>query len=81
MAQLKAGDKTYGEIVFEFPVLHTGWELDDKGYVVRDEGGDLCLVLTNHGRPYPAEVGELEKKIAEYTEAITKTREALKMAR
>lgn len=66
-------------ILFEFPVLYSGWECDEKGYVV-DVDGKSCIVLTSHGRTYFAKNAELEFKIKEYKEAIKKSEQALRMA-
>lgn len=48
--------------LYEFTVLHPGWELDRYGWICGDQflGGTLLLVLTNHGSPYIADIKELE---------------------
>jgi hypothetical protein len=34
--------------LFQFTVLHAGWECDDKGWVVEMEDGSKALVLSSH---------------------------------
>lgn len=65
---LKIKDKYY-EILHEFPVLHNGWECDDKGYLVILNHNITGLVMTNHGSPYFVEKEEVMEKLAEYQEA------------
>ena len=36
-------------IVQEIPILHSGWEMDNKGWLVELEGGKLQALTTNHG--------------------------------
>lgn len=71
--------KDFGEVVFEFPMLYSGWECDEKGYVVRTPKGHLDLILSDHGRLYSAPLRDLEDKISEYEEAIKNSRTALAM--
>ena len=66
--------KGFGEILLEFPVLYAGWELDDKGYVVRADDGTVKLVMSSHGSPYEADPSELEEKIEQYGDAIEASR-------
>jgi rhamnose utilization protein RhaD (predicted bifunctional aldolase and dehydrogenase) len=69
-------ENKYGKVVFEFPILHSGWDLDSIGYVV-DNNGSKILILTNHGVDYMADPYELETKIAEYQKTIMQTQKAL----
>lgn len=42
-------DKTY-PVVHTFPIMHVGWEGDNQGYVVLDDGKHR-MATTNHGTP------------------------------
>ena len=66
----------FGEIVFRFPILHHNWEGDGYGYIVDNEGKKM-LVLTDHNKPYVAELSELHAKIAEYQIFISETENAI----
>ena len=68
-------DKT----IFEFKILYSGWECDEDGYVKERKDGSRYFELTNHGRPYVAELPEVTKKIAEYEEAIRQTQKAVNL--
>ena len=67
--------------IYEFPVLWSGWELDDKGWVVLDDSGNRVIVLTNHGAEYVASISELQEKIKRYKAAIEETEKAIAMVR
>lgn len=67
------------EIVFSFPVAHIGWELDNEYYICKTITGENILITTSHGGAYKGEKGELEEKIAEYSEWIEKTRKAISL--
>jgi hypothetical protein len=65
------------KIIFEFKVLYAGWECDENGYVKEREDGSRYIELTNHGKHYEAQPGELEEKILEYEDAIRNTFKAI----
>lgn len=65
--------------LYEFPVLWSGWELDDKGWVAEDNNGKLVIILTNHGAEYIASIEKLEKHLQRYKEASNATEKAIKM--
>ena len=73
----KKVEEQYGTVVFEFPVFHTGWELDATGWVV-ERGKKRFIVLTNHGTSYIAKNSELKAKIREYSKVIKQTERAIK---
>lgn len=57
--------------IIDFPVLHSGWEMDDRGWICRVSGtDDLCVVLTNHGKPYIADTETMTDYIRRYTIAL-----------
>lgn len=65
--------------IYEFPILWSGWELDDKGWVAEDNNGKLVIILTNHGSEYIASIEELKKHLQRYKEATEATEKAIKM--
>ena len=62
--------------LFQFKIAHIGWESDNKGWIVENQG-QRFIVLTNHGAPYIAEKLELINKINEYEYLISNTHRAL----
>ena len=66
----------FGKIVLKFPILHHNWEGDGYGYIVKKDGIN-ALVLTNHNKPYDAELSELHAKLAEYQTIISETENAI----
>ena len=76
---MKINDVDY-EIVHTFPVMWSGWECDDVGYVVKEtETNELKIALSSHGGFYIAKVKELFEKIHEYINAIKETEKAIEM--
>ena len=69
--------KEIEKVLYEFPVLHSGWEMDNVGQVVDFTDGSSGLILTNHGRPYIGTIAGLEAKVKEYEKAIEETDKAM----
>ena len=65
--------------LYEFPVLWSGWELDEKGWVALDNSGQKVIILTNHGVEYVASIDDLQKHLLRYKEATEATKKAIKM--
>lgn len=65
--------------LYEFPVLWSGWELDEKGWVALDNSGQKVIILTNHGAEYVASIDDLQKHLLRYKEATEATEKAIKM--
>lgn len=65
--------------IYEFPVLWSGWELDDKGWVALDDSGKAVIILTNHGTEYIASTEEVQENIKRYSLAIEATERAIEM--
>lgn len=65
--------------IYEFPVMWSGWELDDKGWVALDDSGKKIIVLSNHGTEYVASIDDLHEKIRKYKTVIEATEKALVM--
>jgi hypothetical protein len=66
----------YGKIIRKFKILHFGWDMDGFGYIVENAKGSQpkhILILTNHSKPYVADLSELRSKIHEYQYAIGET--------
>ena len=74
----KEMERRFGKIVLKFQILHNGWESDGHGYVVEKDDKNV-LVLTNHNKPYVAELSELHAKIAEYQTIISETQKAIQL--
>lgn len=67
-------------VLREFPVMHIGWEMDNRGFVVNDSDLDIVrIVLTNHNKPYFADKKELKEMIERYDMVIKGTVEAIGM--
>jgi hypothetical protein len=64
-------------VVQSFPVLHSGWECDEIGYLVISDKNKHRIIMTNHGRYYVASTKEVEAKVEEYRNAISLSVEAL----
>jgi hypothetical protein len=51
------------EILHEATILHEGWEMDNRGWIVKLEGGEVRALTTSHGGPYLWTKEELEGQI------------------
>ena len=73
----------FGKIIRKFKVYHHGWEIDGYGYLIEEVTDrfnvNTRLVLTNHSKPYIADVSELRIKIHEYQYAIGETNEIISL--
>lgn len=56
-----------------FPVLYSGWDLDDTWCLCQRGNGEKVVVATSHGDPYIAERGALERKCEEYRSVLKQT--------
>jgi hypothetical protein len=65
--------------IYEFPVMWSGWELDDKGWIALDDSGKPVIILTSHGAEYVASIDVLQEKIKRYKAVIEATEKALAM--
>ena len=73
--QVEVDDKQFiAEKVID--VFWSGWECDDKVWLVVDEG-QKKIVASNHGQTYFADKDFLEEKIKEYQQAISDTQDLL----
>jgi hypothetical protein len=72
---LNIDGKNY-KVLKEFGVMHIGWEMDNRGFVVEGEGKNE-VVLTNHNRPYFADRKELREMVERYEMVIKGTVEAI----
>ena len=70
-------DKTF-QALDTCEVLWSGWESDDRVWVVDDDGVKK-LVTSNHGSEYFTDPSFLEDRIAEYEEAIQNSRRLLNL--
>jgi hypothetical protein len=67
----------YVKTLLEFPVMYSGWECDEKGWVKERADGIRVIVLTDHGVPYEADPKVLRDRMDAYRDALAKSREAL----
>lgn len=58
------------KVIFRFPILHIGWDMDNEGWVEQDEHGQHKVFTTNHGKTVEMTKDDL----------ITKSLEALHSA-
>lgn len=83
-------EEQFGKIIKKFLILHHGWDGDSYGYIVANVenvdtevfSGPLVrpkLVLTNHSKPYEADVSELRQKVIEYQQAIGETNSVIEL--
>jgi len=56
--------------IFEFTILHEGWEMDNDGWVTEDEKGVHELHTTNHGMATTMTKGELIGAIKETRDCL-----------
>ncbi len=63
-------------VVDKAPVYYSGWECDDKAWVVEKDGKHV-LVTTNHGGHVEGDVEFLQSKLKEYEDAIAGTQRLL----
>jgi hypothetical protein len=66
------------EVLSEFPVMYSGWECDEKGWVINvQRTNQVKVVLTNHGSFYLSTEEELKSMIKGYEETTKLTKDAL----
>ena len=67
-------------IIHKFRILHDGWEMDNEGWVERDDAsGDISMHTTNHGGRCTLSGEDALSYIAEVEHSIAGTKEALKI--
>lgn len=69
-------EQTFGKIISKIKILHHSWECDGYGYIVEKEG-KRKLILTDHSKPYVANISDLNSKISEYKSIIQETERAI----
>lgn len=74
------GHNKITKIVYKFPVLHEGWELDSEAAIVKLDNGVLAIVGTDHGYLKPLLEKDLEDYIKKYEDVIAQTKEALALS-
>ena len=65
------------KLLYEFTILHKGWEMDNRGYIVTDQYNKNLIILTSHENFYIGKKNQLEEKLLEYRKVIKETEEAL----
>ena len=66
----------FDEIVFIFPVLYAGWEMDEEAALLRKDD-KYFLYTTDHGSAKINDIDFLEAKLAEYNNVAGLTKKAL----
>lgn len=64
--------------IFEFRILHDGWEMDNAGWITEDETGRK-LYTTGHGQEYEMPRDELSSLIQYMEENLARLREAARL--
>ena len=65
--------------IYEFTILHEGWEMDNKGWIEQQPDGTLKLITTSHGRQYTMSYHELKEKIIETETSLKGLRRAMEL--
>ena len=65
------------KLLYEFTILHKGWEMDNSGYIVKDQYDKNLIILTSHGNFYIGKKNQLEEKLLEYEKVTKETKEAI----
>ena len=65
------------KLLYKFTILHKGWEMDNIGYIIKDQYDKNLIILTSHENFYFGKINQLEGKLLEYEKAIKETKEAL----
>lgn len=63
--------------IFEFIILHEGWEMDNKGWIEKQSNGILKLMTTGHGFKYEMSIEELSDKITETEKSLEGLKKAM----
>ena len=71
--ELPTEDQLDREAVYKFSILHKGWELDNKGWIMQDGR----IFTTSHTSVYEMSAAELERKIVETQRSLDGLRYAL----
>lgn len=65
------------KLLYQFTILHKGWEMDNTGYIVKDQNDNNLLLLTSHENFYFGKRNQLEEKLLEYEKIVKETHQAL----
>ena len=64
-------------VIYEFTILHDGWEMDNRGWVTKDGR----IFTTSHGGPYEMEIGELEDEVRTHAKVLGRMLAAKELSR
>ncbi len=85
MAKQRAvrADKRNYEILYEFKLMYSGWELDDTAWIARDKQGKKVLLMTDHGSlwDFGTNIEDLNANLKEMREAIASIKQGIKLLR
>lgn len=65
------------KLLYQFTILYKGWEMDNIGYIVKDQHNNNLILLTSHGNFYFGKKNQLEEKLSEYEKVVKDTHQAL----
>jgi len=65
--------------IFEFRILHDGWEMDNRGWITENDNGLKTLMGTSHGGAKKMTIKELHEKIHETRNSLAGLKQALKI--
>lgn len=76
-----ASNLGYGEarIIHIATILHEGWEMDNRGYIVEFSGGSRLGLTTSHGGIYEWTLDEAREKLEETEESAASIRKAMEL--
>jgi hypothetical protein len=65
--------------IHDFRVLHDGWEMDNRAWIMEDDNGERILYTTNHGVLCKMTNKELLAKIRETENSLADLKTAAKL--
>ena len=65
--------------IFEFRILHDGWEMDNRGWITENEHGIKTLMGTSHGGVKKMTIKEVHEKMHETRKSLAGLKQALKI--
>lgn len=73
--------KKTDEVIHRFQVAWIGWEMDNLVEICKREDNSLYIRMTNHGKPYEANIEELEDIRNTYVGTLQNIEKGLQLIR
>lgn len=73
------GFGTVKRVIHQATILHDGWEMDNRAWIVEMESGEVVALTTSHGGLYRWTRAEAEEKLAETEGSAASIRKALEL--